>query len=194
MGIFDAFRKEEVTGSKVLVCQLTGADLRPKFDDPLKSDLRVYQRFYPSSSSATFTTVAELRGAVAHAYDILHVFADVSESGVISDASGDRITGIELLKAAVDANVKLLWIGNDNPQPSYDTGFKTKGLKINVVLTLIRLGSNTSFFLDNLLTRMKEGETLLKAWDVAANPQGKSVQPDVPRTVSSLGRGNVVLR
>jgi hypothetical protein len=141
-----------------------------------------------------FTTVAELRGAVAHQYDILHLFCDVDESGVIGDASGDRITGTGLLKAAVDAYVKLLWIGNDNPQPFYDAGFKTKSLKINVVLTLTRLGSNTSFFLDNLLTKMTAGETLAKAWNIAANPEGKSVQPDVPRTISSLGRGNIVLR
>ena len=194
MGLFDSFRKEEVTNSKVLVCQLAGADLRPKFDEQLKSDLRVYQRFYPAASSAMFTTVAELRGAVGHQYDILHLFCDVGESGVIGDASGDRITGTGLLKAAVDANVKLLWIGNDNPQPFYDAGFKTKGLKINVVLTLTRLGSNTSFFLDNLLTKMTAGETLAKAWNIAANPEGKSVQPDVPRTISSLGRGNIVLR
>jgi hypothetical protein len=193
MGIFDAFRKEEVTGTKVLVCQF-GPDLKPKFDEPLKSDLRVYQRFYPSASSAMFTSVAEVRGAVGHEYDILHVFCDVGESGVISDASGDRIGGTELLKTAADSGVKLLWIGNDNPQPAYDAGFKAKGLKINVVLTLRRLGSNTSLFLDNLLTKMAAGETLLKAWNVAANPEGKSVQPDVPQTISWLGRGTVVLR
>ncbi|MEY2396509.1 MAG: hypothetical protein QOF94_2854 [Acidobacteriaceae bacterium] len=194
MGLFDSFRKEEVTNSKVLVCQLAGADLRPKFDEQVKSDLRVYQRFYPSASSAMFTTVAELRGAVGHQYDILHLFCELSATGAVSDASGDRITGTELLKGAVDSGIKLLWIGNDNPQEAYDAGFKTKGIKINVVLTLRRLGSNTSFFLDNLLTKMAAGETLSKAWSVAANPEGKSVQPDVPHTISSLGRGNVVLR
>jgi hypothetical protein len=193
MGIFDAFRKDEVIGTKVLVCQFA-PDLRPKFDEQVKSDLRVYQRFYPSASSAMFTSIAELRGAVGHRYDILHLFCDVRESGVMSDASGDRITGTELLKAATDSDVKLLWIGNDNPQAAYDAGFKTKGLKINVVLTLTRLGSNTSLFLDNLLTRMAAGETWAKAWSVVSQPQGKSVQPDVPHTISSLGRGSVILR
>jgi hypothetical protein len=193
MGIFDSFRKEEVTGSKVLVCQL-GTALATKFDDEVKSDLRVYKRFYPAASSATFTSVSELRGAVAHKYDVLHLFCDVGAGGVITDASGDRITGTELLKAAVDSSVKLLWIGNDNLQEAYDAGFKTKGLKINVVLTLRRLGSNTSLFLDNLLTKMTAGETLAKAWSVASQPEGKSVQPDVPHTISWLGRGGVILR
>ncbi|MHB8218036.1 MAG: hypothetical protein ACYDDS_18335 [Candidatus Sulfotelmatobacter sp.] len=193
MGIFDAFRKDEIANTRVLVCQF-GPDLRAKFDEQVKSDLRVYQRYYPAATSAMFTSIAELRGAVGHQYDILHLFCDVGENGAISDASGDRITGTELLRAAVESGVKLFWIGNDNTQQAYDAGFKTKGLKINVVLTLTRLGSNTSLFLDSLLTRMTAGETLAKAWSVAAEPPGKSVQPDVPRTISSLGRGNVILR
>jgi len=197
MGIFDAFKKEEVTGSKVLVAQLAAGNatgVQIKFDEELKSDLRVYKRFYPAASGATFTSVAELRGAAGHKYDILHLFCEVGADGVIADASGARISGTELLTAAVDSGVKLLWIGNDNPQEAYDAGFKTKGLKINVVLTLRRLGSNTSLFLDNLLAKMQAGETLAKAWSVASQPAGKSVQPDVPHTISSLGRGSVILR
>ena len=193
MGIFDAFRNEEVTGTRVLVGQL-GTGRGTKFDEELKSDLRVYKRYYPAASGATFTTVAELRGAAAHQYDILHLFCDVGGNGVISDPSGDNITGTELLKAAVSSGVKLFWIGNDNPQESYDAGFKTKGLKINVVLTLRRLSSNTSLFLDNLLAKMQSGDPLSKAWGIASQPQGKSVQPDVPHVISSLGRGGVVLR
>jgi hypothetical protein len=192
MGLFDAFRKDEVTGTKVLVGQL-GSGLGTKFDEHLASDLRVYKRFYPAASGATFTSVAELRGAVGHGYDILHLFCNVGDGGVITDSSGDRIAGTELLKAAVDSGVKLLWIGNDNLQEAYEAGFKTKGLKMNVVLTLRRLGSNTSLFLDNLLTRMAAGETLSQAW-TAAQPTGKSVQPDLPHTISSLGRGSVLLR
>ncbi len=193
MGLFDAFKKEEVAGTKVLVGQL-GTGQGTKFDDELKSDLRVYKRFYPAASSATFTTVAELRGAIAHKYDVLHLYCDIGSGGVIADASGDRISGTDLLKAAVDAGVKLLWIGNDNLQEGYDAGFKTKGLKINSVLTLRRLGSNTSLFLDNLLAKMQAGETFAKAWSVASQPEGKSVQPDVPHVVVALGRGSVVLR
>jgi hypothetical protein len=189
MGIFDAFRKEEVTGTKVLVGQLS-----TKFDEHLKSDLRVYKRFYPAASSATFTTVAELRGAVGHNYDVLHLFCDIGRDGAIVDASGDRLTGTELLKSAADSGVKLLWIGSDNAQEAYDAGFKSKGLKMNVVLTLRRLGPNTSFFLDNLLGKMQAGDTFSKAWDVASHPEGKSVQPDVPHTISSIGRGSVVLK
>jgi hypothetical protein len=193
MGLFDSFRKEEITNTKVLVAQL-GSAQGTKFDEELKSDLRVYKRFYPAASSATFTTVAELRGAIDHKYDVLHLFCEVGPGGVITDASGDRITGGDLLKSAVNSGVKLLWIGNDNPQDAYDSGFKTKGLKVNVVLTLRRLGSNTSLFLDSLLAKMQSGETLAKAWSIASQPEGKSVQPDIPHTISSLGRGSIILR
>lgn len=193
MGLFDSFRKEEITNSKVLIGQL-GTGQGTKYDEEQKSDLRVYKRFYPAASSATFTTVAELRGAVDHKYDILHLFCDVDTGGVVTDASGDRLSGADLLKSAVDAGVKLLWIGNDNAQEAYEAGFKTKGLKINTVLTLRRLGSNTSLFLDSVLAKMQSGETLAKAWSIASQPEGKSVQPDVPHTISSLGRGSVVLK
>jgi hypothetical protein len=193
MGLFDSFRKEEITNSRVLVGQI-GTGQGTKYDEEQKSDLRVYKRFYPAASSATFTTVAELRSAVDHKYDILHLFCDVGAGGIITDASGDQLSGSDLLKSAVDAGLKLLWIGNDNPQEAYEAGFKTKGLKINTVLTLRRLGSNTSLFLDSLLAKMQSGETLAKAWSIASQPEGKSVQPDVPHTISSLGRGSVVLK
>ena len=189
MGIFDSFRKEEVSNSKVLVCQLGTS-----FDEHLKSDLRVYKRFYPSASSATFTSVAELRGAASHGYDILHVFCDAGRDGMIVEGSGASVTGTELLKTAADSGVKLFWVGNDNPEPAYEAGFKTRGLKINTVLTLRRLGSNTSLFLDNVLGKMSAGEPFAKAWEKASTPEGKSVQPDVPHTISSIGRGSVVLR
>ena len=189
MGLFDAFRKEEITATKVLVCQLG-----PNFDEHLKSDLRVYKRFYPATSSVTFESIADLRSALAQKYDVLHLFCAVGNDGAIVDASGARITGAELLAAAAESDVKLLWTGNDNSQESYDAGFKTKGIRMNVVLTLRRLGSNTSLFLDNLLTQMSSGQTMSKAWDIATHPEGKSVQPDVPHTISSLGRGSVILR
>lgn len=189
MGLLDAFRKEEVTPTKVLVCQL-GSD----FDESFKSDLRVYKRFYPTASSTTFTSVADLRAALTQKYDILHLFCDLTPDGSIADPSGARIPGAELLAAAADANLKLLWIANDNPQAAYDAGFKTKNLKLNVILTLRRLGPNTSLFLDNLLTQMSTGQTFSKAWTIATHPEGKSVQPDIPHTISHLGRGAIVLR
>jgi hypothetical protein len=189
MGIFDAFRKEEVVGSKVLVCQLGN-----KFDEQIKSDLRVYQRFYSSVTNSTFKSIDELKAALGQKNDILHLCCDVDSAGDVTDGSGGRMPGNDLLNAAVDSGVKLLWLASDNLEESYNAGFKLKGHKLNTVLTLRRLGSNTSLFLDNLLAKMKAGDTFSKAWSVASQPEGKSVQPDVPHTISSAGRGGVVLK
>src|SRR3984957_544681 len=114
MGLFDSLRKEEITATKVLVCQLG-----TNFDEPFKSDLRVYKRFYPATTSSTFTSIADLRAAPAQKYDILHLFCDLNPDASIPDPSGAPITGADPLSAAADANTKLLWIGNDNPQPAY---------------------------------------------------------------------------
>lgn len=189
MGLLDAFRKDEVVGTKVLVCALD-----TKFEDLRKNDERIYRRFYPKTTSLVARTVAELRRALSEGCDVVHLFCDVDAQGAISDAAGARITGSELLQACVDSGVKVHWIASDNSADRYNAGFKPKGLKLNVVLTERRLGPNCSLFLDSLLTRTSAGESFSKAWNVVSNPVGKSVQPDVPYTITSLGRGGVVLK
>jgi len=188
MGLLDAFRKDEVVGAKVLVCAL-GA----KFDDLRKNDERIYKRFYPATTSAT-VTLAEVQHALAQHYDIVHLFCDVDAQGTIADGTGARMMGAELLRACVDSGVKLLWIASDNFADPYNAGFKAKSLKLNVVLTERRLGPNFNLFLDNLLTKISAGESFAKAWGVVSKPEGKSVQPDVPHAITSLGRGGVILR
>jgi len=189
MGLLDAFRKDEVTGTKVLVCALGS-----KFDDLRNADERKYKRFYPATTSVSAKTLAEVRQALGQHYDVAHLYCDVDAQGGIADSSGTRMTGAELLRAAVDGGVKLLWIASDNVAEPYNAGFKPKGLKLNVVLTERRIGPNFSFFLDNLLTKLAAGESFAKAWNVVSKPEGKSVQPDVPHTIVSMGRGGVVFR
>jgi hypothetical protein len=191
MGLLDAFRKDEVVGAKVLVCAL-GA----KHEDLRKNDERIYKRFYPATTSVSATTIAELRTALTKRYDIVHLLCDVDAQGTLipTDAAGARMTGAELLKSCVDSGVKVLWIASDNFAEQYNAGFRPQGMKLNVILTERRLGPNCSLFIDNLLTRFLSGESFAKAWNVASQPEGKSVQPDVPHTITSLGRGSVILR
>lgn len=189
MGILDAFKKDEVTGTKVLVCAVGG-----DFEGLPKKDEGTYRRFYPATTALSAKTVAEVKQAISQKPDVVHLFCSIDAQGSVADASGGRITGSELLQACADASVKLLWIASDNFADSYNAGFKPKGFKLNVVLTERRLGPNFSLFLDNLLTRLVAGESFSKAWKVASTPEGRSVQPDVPHTITSLGRGAVVLK
>ena len=190
MGLLDAFRKDEVVGAKVLVCALGAAH-----EELRKNDERIYKRFYPKTTSFVSTTNAEFQGVLKPgSYDIVHLLCDVDAQGSIADVAGSRMSGADLLQSCVDSGVKMLWLASDNFADPYNAGFKTKGLKLNVVLTERRLGPNFNLFLDNLLTRMTGGESFAKAWSVVSKPEGKSVQPDVPHTITSSGRGSVILR
>ena len=189
MGLLDAFRKDEVVGTKVLVCAL-GA----QHEDLRKNDERIYKRFYPNTTSSVSTT-AELQGALKSvSYDIVHLLCDVDAQGTITDTAGSRLSGADVLQSCVDSGAKVLWIASDNFADPYNAGFKPKGMKLNVILTERRLGPNFNLFLDNLLTKTSAGESFSKAWSVVSKPEGKSVQPDVPHTITSLGRGGVILR
>jgi hypothetical protein len=189
MGLLDAFKKDEVVGTKVLVCALGG-----DFEGLPKKDESIYRRFYPATTALSAGTVAEVKQAIGQKPDVFHLFCNVDAQGVIADPSGGRVTGADLLQACVEAGVKVLWIANDNFADPYNAGFKAKGLKLNVVLIERRLGPNFSLFLDNLLTKLAAGESFSKAWKVASTPEGRSVQPDVPHAITSLGRGAVVLK
>lgn len=189
MGLLDAFRKDEVAGTKVLVCAM-GA----QHEDLRKNDERIYRRFYPQTTSFVATAIAELRNVLKGSYDIVHLLADVDAQGSLTDVAGTKMTGAELLQICVEAGTKLIWIASDNFADPYNAGFKTKGLKLNVILTERRLGPNCSLFIDSLLTKLSSGESFSRAWNVVSKPEGKSVQPDVPHTITTLGRGTVVLR
>lgn len=189
MGLFDAFRKDEVVGAKVLVCALD-----TKHEELGKNDERIYRRIYPATTSFVASTVAELKQSVAQGCDILHLLCDVTTEGALPDSSGGKLSGDDLLKTCVDSGVKLLWLASDNFAEQYNAGFHPKGMKLNVILTERRLGPNFSLFLDGLLSKLVTGESFSKAWNVASKPEGKSVQPDVPHTITSLGRASVILR
>jgi len=184
MGFLDFLRKEEVTGSKVLVCSLG-----PKFDDSLKSDTQAYKRFYPSTISRTFSTIQELTAALAQKYDIVHLLCDVSPEGAIAGVSGT-----EFIKTCGASDVKLLWIASSNPSDAYINGFNARGQKINLVMTKDRRGPFFSPFLTDLLAKMSSGEGMPAAWNQVCQQGASSVHPDAPEAIFFAGRGGVKLR
>jgi len=189
MGLFDAFKKEEVVGTKVLVCSVDA-----RFSQPMNSDSQMYKRLYPATVANVFSNLDQLLQAIAQKYDVVHFYSDVSPEGTISDGSGKSISGHQLIDACCDANVKVLWIASDNKPDAYTKGFNAKGKKINLVMTIRRLGPYFPLFLANLLEKISAGESMPAAW-AAMNPQGgDSVQPDTPECIFFAGRGKVVLK
>jgi len=124
MGILDLFRKnkDEVQGTRVLVCAIDN-----RFDDLLKQDSEIYGRYYRATTTALLPTIQALLGRLEQTSDIVHLIADVTESGTIRDASGHQITGTELIQRCCDHDVKLLWAATDNPPDRYMNGFGARG-------------------------------------------------------------------
>ena len=114
-----------------------------------------------------------------------------SADGKIGDSG---LSGEQLMDACCNANVKLLWMASDNKSDDYAKGLPAKGKKINVVMTIRRLGPYFPLFLGNLLERMSAGEPVSGAWAALTAHGGDSVQPDTPECIFVAGRGKVVLR
>jgi len=190
MGILDLFRrgKDEVLGTKVLVCTLDG-----RFDSFLKEDSAVYIRHYRSTTTATFSGIQSLLGALEQGYDVLHLLSDVTANGTIRDSSGEEITGTSLIERCCDQNVKLLWAASDNPPECYIKGFAARGKRLNLVMTLKRKGSNFPTFLEGLLSRMSLGDTMPVAWNGLCPQIRRSEHPNAPESIFLAGRGGVRL-
>jgi len=184
MGLFDAFKKEEVVGTKVLVCCLDA-----RFQPLLNSDSQQYRRLYPATSASVFSGVPALTQAIGQACDVVHFYGDVSPEGNISGG----LSGTQLLDICCAANVKLLWIASDNQAENYAKAFDARGKKINLITTLRRLGPYFPLFLGNLLETTSAGEPLAKAWEELNPKGGDSVQPDAPECIFVGGR-KVVLK
>src|SRR5690349_13610406 len=133
MGFMDLFRKDEVTGTKVLV-----ASIDARFAGLVESDGQVYKRSYPATSMEVLAGVAGLNQALAQKYDVVHLLCDVSADGSITDSSGKTIAGIDLVQKCCDHDVKVLWVGSENREDAYNKGLNARGKKINIVLTTAR--------------------------------------------------------
>lgn len=190
MGVLDFFRREkdEVNGAKVLVCALDS-----RFDELLKEDSAVYGEYYQATTVTTLPSIRALWGRLEQKYDIVHLLADVTESGTIRDNTGHEITGTDLIQQCCDQNVKLLWVASDNLPSGYVKGFGARGKPLNLVMTLKRSGSNFPNFLRKLLSQMVYGSTMPVAWNDICPQIPRSEHHDAPESIFSAGRGSVKL-
>ena len=190
MGILDLLRKntDEVRRARVLVCALDS-----RFDDLLKEDSEIYGRYYRGTTTAGLPSIQAMLGRLEQKVDIVHLICDVTEAGRIRDASGREITGTELIQRCCDHDVKLLWAASDNPGERYVKGFGARGKRINLVMTLKRKSSNFPSFLQEILSRMADGETMPVAWNTICPQIPRSEHKDAPESIFLAGRGGVRL-
>jgi len=191
MGFIDLFRrreKDEVIGTKVLVCAIDD-----RFAGFVNADAEIYGRYYPATTKAIFPGVGELMEAVEGGYDVIHLLCDVGPTGQIADSHGGTVTGEELIDKCCRSNVKLLWIASDNPADAYINGFKARGKRLNLVMTVQRNGPKFTRSLDQLLSKVSRGDTMPVAWNDLWPQVPGSAHPDAPDGLFLANRGGVRL-
>lgn len=190
MGILDLFRKnrDEVHGAKVLVCALDN-----RFNDLLKEDSEIYGEYYRATTTMVLPSIQALLGRLEQQYDIVHLMCDVTENGTITDASGHEISGTGLIQRCCDQNVKLLWAASDNPPERYVKGFRARGKRLNLVMTLKRKGPDFPSFLHEMLSRMAYGAAMPIAWNAICPQIPRADHPGAPESIFFAGRGGVIL-
>jgi len=172
----------------VLVCAVDN-----RFVDLLREDSETYGRYYRATTTAVLPSIQALLGRLQQKFDIVHLIADVTETGTIRDATGDEITGTELIQRCCDHDVKLLWAASDNLPERYINGFGARGKRLNLVMTLKRNGPNFPSFLQKMLSRMAYGETMPVAWNDICPQIPRSEHKDAPESIFFAGRGGVRL-
>ena len=183
MGLADFFRKRtpDPLNPKVLVCSLG-----PGFEPLVIEDEGAYRRYFPDTKITNFETSDELFSEMANGYEIVHLYTHVTPDGCIGTST---ISGTELIKNASNAGTKLLWIANDNNPDGYIKDFNPTGNKLNLVMTIHRLGNCFPDFLRDLLGEMKSGASMPVAWNrIAPQIPGKD-QPGIPETIFFCGLG-----
>jgi hypothetical protein len=186
MGILDIFRKDEIVGTRVLTCAFDS-----RFEDLMRKDSEAYRRSYPTTTATTFSAPGELLEAVRQDYDVIHLLCDVSPNGEIA---GSDVSGTELIAQCCASSVKLLWIASDNDPDRYIRGFKARGRRLNLVMTIKRNDPKFSEFIGKLLSKMSCGASMPVAWnDLCAQIPGASYN-DAPESIFSAGRPGIRLR
>jgi hypothetical protein len=191
-------RAEVVNGTRVLVASLGRAAGGGLEDE----DAGVYSEFYRRVRVFKASDADGLTDAVGSGdYDVLHLFCEMDANGRLVAGDDSRLKGGELLEACREADVKLLFLAQDNPVEHYSLAFLDgsgrRGLGLNLVLTMDRKGGLFGRFLRGLLQRMSAGATMPMAW-VALAPQIPNPPPgtrleEQPGLILRPDRGGVRL-
>lgn len=170
---------------------LVGA-IGPSYSGLIQADFDIYRRNYRAVDRITFECVADLFQAIERAYDIVHLFIPLASGGRLLHA--DRaLVGGDLIAKCCECGVKVLWIANENQPDDYVRGFRAAGQKINVVMTILRNGSNFDEFLQRLLDRVSAGATFVSAWTALVPQTQGDWQARLPSCVFFAGKPDAQL-
>jgi hypothetical protein len=183
MSFIDLFRKQPKAplNPKVLVCSLG-----PTFEAFIREDEGAYRRFSSDMTIKNLADANDLLSEVSAGYDIVHLYTTVTPDGCIGTSN---ITGTKLIERATSAGTKLLWIANGNDPAGYIKNFKLNRNRLNLVMTIDRLGTKFPDFLRELFGEMNSGASMPVAWNrIVPQIPGRD-HPDAPATIFSNGLG-----
>jgi len=187
-GLFARRSQPVVTGTKVLVCSLD-----QRFHASFAADSAIYLRYYRHVDAVQLSSLEELFQAIEGAYDIVHLFCPLAPGGLLMEASATPLSGSDLIAWCCERDVKLIWIANENKADDYIKGFRAAGKVVNLIMTIGRNGTKFEGFLEKLLSRISNGESLPGAWAALA-PQARGPGQEVlPLCIFLAGRGGVKL-
>ncbi len=190
MALFDFLKggsdqrgKDLVKGTRVLVCAFEA-----EFDLLLHADAEIYRRSYGATETSIFTGPEDMFLSLKKGYDVVHLFCNLTPDGLISRS---QVSGTEVIEKCCSLDVKLLWIANDNDPKAYIAGFKARGKRINLVMTIHREETKFPRFLQSFLSFMSTGDTMPIAWSKLCPQIPDSSHSDAPETIFYAGRGGV---
>lgn len=173
--------RRESNGASVLVCSL----------DPcptvlLQGDAGAYSRYYKHVDILVFQRISALLRAIELRYDMVHLFCPLAPGGRLVDADS-TLFGSDLIARCCESGVKLLWVANENNADDYVSGFRAAGRRVNVVMTVDRNGANFDGFLEDLLCRVSQGDTLPSAWTAVVPQAAGEWQKGAPSCIFFAG-------
>jgi hypothetical protein len=157
----------------------------------MQIDSDIYRKFY-SKIYGKISNIRELNNSLPQ-YDVVHLHCDLGPTGEITDSTSAAIPAEDFLRSCTQANVKMLWIASDNPAKKYIAGFKVRGTRLNLVMTLERKNPSFGHFLERLLSLISAGDALPIAWNKLCPQIPGRDHPDTPETIMVVGRGSVRL-
>jgi hypothetical protein len=115
--------------------------------------------------------------SVVPSCDVLFVYADITENGIIS---GSKLGLREIIR---DSGAKIVVVASQNPPENYiRAGTPRPYGQANLVMTLDRCGTAFERFFEALFLRMQAGAAMSDAW-VDLNPQTNEPNFEAPQTI-----------
>lgn len=159
-----------------------------------KEDKEIYTPHYANVETLEFSSMNALRELVKEGTtDLFHLLVDVDSNAMIVDPQGKKYAFALLLKEMASEGVSFVFFAKGNPFGHYNAKKSDYPIGINITLCQDREGDKFLNWYKNIFTHMAQGARMTTAWKKFAAPVVANDNQIVPRVVSIVGAGEIVL-